>query len=103
MSYETQHQDLINLYGLDRDFIMAGKGKGRRFKISPKLSLRKSVVTAPRHVLKVGRNDPCPCGSGEKYKNCCVKKGEAFLRKMAKKKGKLKHKEAKKLTRNTQS
>ncbi|MFC2606634.1 MAG: SEC-C metal-binding domain-containing protein, partial [Selenomonas sp.] len=18
-----------------------------------------------------GRNDPCPCGSGEKYKNCC--------------------------------
>ena len=23
---------------------------------------------------KVGRNDPCPCGSGEKYKNCCGKK-----------------------------
>ena len=22
---------------------------------------------------KVGRNDPCPCGSGEKYKNCCGK------------------------------
>ena len=21
--------------------------------------------------LKVGRNDPCPCGSGKKYKNCC--------------------------------
>ena len=20
---------------------------------------------------KVGRNDPCPCGSGKKYKNCC--------------------------------
>ena len=20
---------------------------------------------------KVGRNDPCPCGSGEKYKKCC--------------------------------
>jgi len=20
---------------------------------------------------KVGRNDPCPCGSGRKYKNCC--------------------------------
>ena len=19
----------------------------------------------------VGRNDPCPCGSGKKYKNCC--------------------------------
>lgn len=25
---------------------------------------------APVHVEKVGRNDPCPCGSGKKYKNC---------------------------------
>ena len=23
---------------------------------------------------KVGRNDPCPCGSGKKYKHCCLKK-----------------------------
>lgn len=23
--------------------------------------------------LKIGRNDPCPCGSGKKYKNCCLK------------------------------
>ncbi len=23
---------------------------------------------------KVGRNDPCPCGSGRKYKNCCMRK-----------------------------
>ena len=23
---------------------------------------------------KVGRNDPCPCGSGLKYKQCCLKK-----------------------------
>ena len=22
---------------------------------------------------KTGRNDPCPCGSGKKYKNCCGK------------------------------
>lgn len=22
---------------------------------------------------KVGRNDPCPCGSGKKYKQCCLK------------------------------
>ena len=25
---------------------------------------------------KVGRNDPCPCGSGKKYKNCCGKQEE---------------------------
>ncbi len=31
---------------------------------------------AQRHVAKkVGRNDPCPCGSGKKYKNCCGKQG----------------------------
>lgn len=23
---------------------------------------------------KIGRNDPCPCGSGKKYKNCCINK-----------------------------
>lgn len=25
----------------------------------------------PRQVVKVGRNDPCPCGSGKKHKKCC--------------------------------
>ncbi|MBP2316482.1 YchJ family protein [Azospirillum soli] len=25
----------------------------------------------PRRVVKVGRNEPCPCGSGKKYKTCC--------------------------------
>ena len=24
-----------------------------------------------------GRNDPCPCGSGNKYKKCCLEKDEA--------------------------
>ncbi len=27
--------------------------------------------TAPAQSSKVGRNDPCPCGSGKKYKKCC--------------------------------
>ncbi|MDO5640257.1 MAG: SEC-C metal-binding domain-containing protein [Neisseria sp.] len=22
--------------------------------------------------IKIGRNDPCPCGSGKKYKKCCM-------------------------------
>ncbi|MFG6332362.1 MAG: SEC-C domain-containing protein [Lachnospiraceae bacterium] len=30
-----------------------------------------TVVKGP----KIGRNDPCPCGSGRKYKQCCGKKG----------------------------
>ncbi len=28
-------------------------------------------TTIKRTTPKVGRNDPCPCGSGKKYKNCC--------------------------------
>ena len=31
----------------------------------------KKVVVKPVRSTKVGRNDPCPCGSGKKYKNCC--------------------------------
>ena len=27
-----------------------------------------------RKPKKIGRNDPCPCGSGKKYKKCCGKK-----------------------------
>ena len=29
------------------------------------------VKTVVREEDKVGRNDPCPCGSGKKYKKCC--------------------------------
>jgi len=31
------------------------------------------VKPKPMSVTKVGRNDPCPCGSGTKYKKCCGK------------------------------
>ena len=31
------------------------------------------VKQAPKKSKKVGRNDPCPCGSGKKYKQCCGK------------------------------
>jgi uncharacterized protein YecA (UPF0149 family) len=24
---------------------------------------------------KLGRNDPCPCGSGKRFKSCCLKSG----------------------------
>ncbi|MBP3493008.1 MAG: preprotein translocase subunit SecA [Oscillospiraceae bacterium] len=30
-----------------------------------------TVKKQPRKVKKIGRNDPCPCGSGKKYKMCC--------------------------------
>lgn len=41
----------------------------KRQKITKKYRRSKTVVK-PK---KIGRNDPCPCGSGKKYKNCCGK------------------------------
>jgi uncharacterized protein YecA (UPF0149 family) len=31
----------------------------------------RKIVLTQRTSTKVGRNDPCPCGSGKKYKKCC--------------------------------
>lgn len=35
---------------------------------------RSILPPRPASRQKVGRNDPCPCGSGKKFKNCCIKK-----------------------------
>ena len=35
-----------------------------------------TIQNKPRSVKKVGRNDPCPCGSGKKYKKCCLNKAD---------------------------
>ncbi|MDF9833595.1 preprotein translocase subunit SecA [Ereboglobus sp. PH5-5] len=37
---------------------------------SPEGEIKLPKVTIRRETPKVGRNDPCPCGSGKKYKNC---------------------------------
>ena len=40
---------------------------------APKETKEAPKVPIKREAPKVGRNDPCPCGSGKKYKNCCGK------------------------------
>jgi preprotein translocase subunit SecA len=37
----------------------------------PSREIQLPKITIRRDVPKVGRNDPCPCGSGKKYKQCC--------------------------------
>ncbi len=34
---------------------------------------KRPYATVQREGPKIGRNDPCPCGSGKKYKKCCGK------------------------------
>jgi len=51
-----------------------GDGRRRREReLTPTRSLRPAAAPAMTAVprAKVGRNDPCPCGSGKKYKKCC--------------------------------
>jgi len=44
----------------------------RNISSAPKIGLP-TVVRSDSGDAKVGRNDPCPCGSGKKYKKCCGK------------------------------
>jgi len=51
-----------------------GEGQGEAKKTdSPSLN------AAKRRLKKTGRNDPCPCGSGKKYKKCCMPKDQAVV------------------------
>lgn len=47
---------------------------GEMPKQAPKPQDDRKPETFRREMPKVGRNDPCPCGSGKKYKNCCMNK-----------------------------
>jgi len=45
----------------------------RHFEAGRGLSARRPAPM-PRRSAKIGRNEPCPCGSGRKYKHCCATK-----------------------------
>ena len=60
---------MTNYHGEPREPHMHPRPSGR-----PLDGRDDSVDAACRgEVPKVGRNDPCPCGSGKRYKNCCGK------------------------------
>jgi SWIM/SEC-C metal-binding protein len=41
------------------------------FKSQPRMGKSDSITIAHENP-KIGRNEPCPCGSGKKYKKCCM-------------------------------
>ena len=53
------------LYGLPQWMDILGEDKIKE--LTKKFKKSKTVVKGK----KIGRNDPCPCGSGKKYKHCC--------------------------------
>lgn len=51
-----------------REIARFGRRQGRWTYLEGKVSAGRPVV---RESPKIGRNDPCPCGSGKKFKKCC--------------------------------
>ena len=48
----------------------AGAAVARQDPVPPRTGGDDVIKTVRREEPKVGRNDPCPCGSGKKYKKC---------------------------------
>jgi len=44
----------------------------------PRAPVSRFSLPRPIAKQKIGRNDPCPCGSGKKFKNCCMNKQSGF-------------------------
>jgi uncharacterized protein YecA (UPF0149 family) len=69
----------------EQDLIALGKAQLRQFlttgdyeELLPERKgnykyMRKRRITPVFRIPKTGRNDKCPCGSGKKYKHCCLR------------------------------
>lgn len=64
--YNMLKADADYLYGLEQWMDILGEDKIREI-----VKEYKASKTVRRAAPKIGRNDPCPCGSGKKYKKCC--------------------------------
>ncbi len=66
------------------DRIMAGQHQTECVELMPNESPSPNeALAAARQRLKTGRNEPCPCGSGRKYKKCCLAGDEELVRQAA--------------------
>ncbi len=79
--------------GDERKRLMALERERRRYALSGALlpgklrnELTRPMGRGERRTIaggrECGRNDPCPCGSGRKYKACCLPAGRRFIRPM---------------------
>jgi SEC-C motif len=63
----------LMLFALEK---LTGKKAADTPKATPSgpLASRQSLAPELQSKQRVGRNDPCPCGSGKKFKNCCLRR-----------------------------
>jgi len=65
---DSQHVENIRLQHAEYEEAVVGDGNGDT--AIAEAATKKKAQPIVRHTQKVGRNDPCPCGSGKKYKHC---------------------------------
>ncbi|MCD6093840.1 MAG: preprotein translocase subunit SecA [Candidatus Omnitrophica bacterium] len=74
---EPIQEEVTSVFSVPQEFVhkeMAGleKARARKTQLEPPVSPPPSAnITYRRSGKKIGRNEPCPCGSGKKYKYCC--------------------------------
>jgi preprotein translocase subunit SecA len=66
----------MHLLGAEADGDQSGQAKSPTRPMRPAAATQEEaesfqLPTTHREIPKAGRNDPCPCGSGKKFKNCC--------------------------------
>ena len=61
-------QQMADVFGLDPSIAEAGNLVSE---VNAEVTEEEARPRAVRSAPRVGRNDPCPCGSGKKYKKCC--------------------------------
>ena len=70
---KTVHQETTAFGGASSGGESAPPNKGSEM-VSEAMAANEKAKPV-RSGPKVGRNDPCPCGSGKKFKHCCGKNG----------------------------
>ena len=65
------HSQLVKLYKISRARYCSADDFSDKLNSSNSFEL--PMETFRREAGKIGKNDPCPCGSGKKYKKCCLK------------------------------
>jgi uncharacterized protein YchJ len=63
----------MELYNNTRQWAIKGHTPNELFQEEKEYlkPLPSGPLNIPKSNKKVGRNEPCPCGSGKKYKKCC--------------------------------
>jgi preprotein translocase subunit SecA len=65
---DSQHVENVRMQHADYEEAPSSNGNGDV--AIAEAATKKKAQPIVRHTQKVGRNDPCPCGSGKKYKHC---------------------------------